>query len=147
MTRISTSIQYKKRGRCQETTSEEKDEATEKMTKIWSLALPWIVIVIASIAAAAFVSNSIETDSDINWSERSLTEGSSEHHRVHKPVYDENHAPLFPLSMSDRVGFTMAICGLMLAAGGGIGGGGILVPIYILVMGFSPKHGAYDANA
>jgi uncharacterized membrane protein YfcA len=28
----------------------------------------------------------------------------------------------------------------MVAAGGGIGGGGILVPIYILVMGFSPKH-------
>ena len=25
-------------------------------------------------------------------------------------------------------------------AGGGIGGGGILVPIYILVMEFSPKH-------
>mmetsp|Transcript_3212 Transcript_3212/g.4700 ORF Transcript_3212/g.4700 Transcript_3212/m.4700 type:complete len:425 (+) Transcript_3212:1007-2281(+) len=28
----------------------------------------------------------------------------------------------------------------MIAAGGGIGGGGILVPILILVMGFSPKH-------
>jgi uncharacterized membrane protein YfcA len=28
----------------------------------------------------------------------------------------------------------------MIAAGGGIGGGGVLVPIYILVMGFSPKH-------
>ena len=27
----------------------------------------------------------------------------------------------------------------MIAAGGGIGGGGVLVPIYILVMGFSPK--------
>ena len=26
------------------------------------------------------------------------------------------------------------------AAGGGIGGGGVLLPIYILVMGFSPKH-------
>eukprot|EP00592_Proboscia_alata_P002825 CAMPEP_0194375884 /NCGR_PEP_ID=MMETSP0174-20130528/24431_1 /TAXON_ID=216777 /ORGANISM="Proboscia alata, Strain PI-D3" /LENGTH=401 /DNA_ID=CAMNT_0039156361 /DNA_START=325 /DNA_END=1530 /DNA_ORIENTATION=+ len=28
----------------------------------------------------------------------------------------------------------------MIAAGGGIGGGGVLVPIYILVMGFSPKN-------
>lgn len=28
----------------------------------------------------------------------------------------------------------------MIAAGGGIGGGGVLVPIYILVMRFSPKH-------
>jgi uncharacterized membrane protein YfcA len=28
----------------------------------------------------------------------------------------------------------------MIAAGGGIGGGGVLVPIYILVMGFDAKH-------
>jgi len=28
----------------------------------------------------------------------------------------------------------------MVAAGGGIGGGGILVPIYILILNFSPKH-------
>merc|ERR1712176_845530 len=34
----------------------------------------------------------------------------------------------------------------MIAAGGGIGGGGILVPIYILVMGFSPKHGIPLSN-
>jgi len=47
---------------------------------------------------------------------------------------------LFPLTTSDSIGFSLAICGLMVAAGGGIGGGGILVPIYILVMRFSPKH-------
>ncbi|KAL7472077.1 hypothetical protein ACHAXS_012385 [Conticribra weissflogii] len=34
----------------------------------------------------------------------------------------------------------------MIAAGGGIGGGGVLVPIYILVMGFSPKHAIPLAN-
>ena len=28
----------------------------------------------------------------------------------------------------------------MLAAGGGIGGGGMLVPLYVLIMGFSPKY-------
>ena len=33
-----------------------------------------------------------------------------------------------------------ATLGLMVAAGGGIGGGGMLVPIYILVLGFSPKY-------
>jgi hypothetical protein len=58
-------------------------------------------------------------------------------------VYEENHPSLFPLSFSDRLGFALAVCGLMIAAGGGIGGGGILVPIYILVMGFSPKHGKF----
>ena len=63
---------------------------------------------------------------------------------VHKPVYDEEHPPLFPLSARDRLGFFLAIIGLMIAAGGGIGGGGLLVPIYILVMGFSPKHGTFE---
>ena len=49
-------------------------------------------------------------------------------------------AKFFPLTTSDYTGFVCAVCGLMVAAGGGIGGGGILVPIYILVMGFSPKN-------
>ncbi|CAJ1953595.1 unnamed protein product [Cylindrotheca closterium] len=55
-------------------------------------------------------------------------------------MYEENHNPLFPLDTRDTIGFSCAILGLMIAAGGGIGGGGILVPIYILVMEFSPKH-------
>ena len=55
-------------------------------------------------------------------------------------VFEEDHAPLFPLTTSDYVGFACATVGLMIAAGGGVGGGGILVPIYILVFGFSPKH-------
>ena len=60
------------------------------------------------------------------------------HH--HKQVFQEEHKPLFPLDYSDYYGVFFTIIGLMIAAGGGIGGGGILVPIYILVMGFSPKH-------
>lgn len=58
----------------------------------------------------------------------------------HKPVFNEEHGPLFPLTNNDFIGFGCAVIGLMVAAGGGIGGGGILVPIYILVMGFTPKH-------
>jgi len=50
------------------------------------------------------------------------------------------HKGLLPLDASDRYGFFFATLGLMVAAGGGIGGGGVLVPIFILVMGFSPKH-------
>jgi len=54
---------------------------------------------------------------------------------------DENPAPpLFPLTRTDYIGFGCAILGLLVAAGGGIGGGGILVPIYILVMDFNPKN-------
>ena len=59
---------------------------------------------------------------------------------THQPIFNPDHAPLFPLTTSDYYGFFFAILGLMVAAGGGIGGGGILVPIYLLVFGFSPKY-------
>lgn len=54
--------------------------------------------------------------------------------------HDEHwHKPLFPLDSSDYLGFMLSSLGLMIAAGGGIGGGGILVPLYVLILGFSPK--------
>ena len=53
---------------------------------------------------------------------------------------DETLPPLFPLQKQDYIGFTCAIVGLMIAAGGGIGGGGILVPVYILLLDFPVKH-------
>jgi hypothetical protein len=102
-------------------------------------------MVIVSVVAAAVVSYNAQDDAfDSTFSndfDRLLADGSVERQHVHNPVYEENHPQLFPLSTSDKIGFSLAICGLMIAAGGGIGGGGILVPIYILVMGFSPKHG------
>jgi len=48
--------------------------------------------------------------------------------------------------MQHIFGVILACIGLMLAAGGGIGGGGILVPIYIIVMGFSPKYAVPLSN-
>jgi len=50
------------------------------------------------------------------------------------------HKNLLPLDWSDYMGVLFASVGLMIAAGGGIGGGGILVPLYILILGFSPKY-------
>lgn len=52
----------------------------------------------------------------------------------------KHHKHLLPLDNTDKLGFFFATLGLMIAAGGGIGGGGVLVPIYILIMKFSPKH-------
>ena len=49
------------------------------------------------------------------------------------------HKALFPLSVRDIIGFSVASIGLMISAVGGIGGGGILIPIFILIMDFSPK--------
>lgn len=45
------------------------------------------------------------------------------------------HADLFPLHFRDVVGFAVAAGALMIAAGGGIGGGALLVPICIIVLG------------
>jgi len=47
------------------------------------------------------------------------------------------HKPLFPLTWEDWVGYAFAAISLFIAAGGGIGGGGILVPLYILLLGTS----------
>jgi hypothetical protein len=50
------------------------------------------------------------------------------------------HHPFYPIQSEDFWGLIFTALGLMIAAGGGIGGGGILVPIFILVMGFNPKY-------
>ena len=50
------------------------------------------------------------------------------------------HKSLIPLNGRDIAAFVLAAIGLMFAAGGGIGGGGILVPIYTLVLNFTPKY-------
>ncbi|KAL7449155.1 hypothetical protein ACHAWC_001245 [Mediolabrus comicus] len=58
----------------------------------------------------------------------------------HRQLKSKHHKPLYPMDKTDITGFFFATLGLMIAAGGGIGGGGVLVPIYILIMKFSPKH-------
>jgi hypothetical protein len=50
------------------------------------------------------------------------------------------HKDLFPLDQSDIVGSILVGIGLMIAASGGVGGGGILVPLLIIVFNFNPKH-------
>lgn len=57
------------------------------------------------------------------------------------------HKPLFPLNMrQDGATIALAVLGLMIAASGGIGGGGILVPLFMLVLGFRPKHAIALSN-
>lgn len=56
------------------------------------------------------------------------------------------HKPLFPFDSSDWWGTITVTLGLLVAAAGGIGGGGILVPLYILVMGFRPKYAVALSN-
>lgn len=45
------------------------------------------------------------------------------------------HKALLPLSRGDALGLAAASLALLLAASGGIGGGAILVPLYLMVLG------------
>jgi len=53
--------------------------------------------------------------------------------------HSAEHKALMPLDDYDKAGFSLISLMTAIAAGGGIGGGGVLVPILILVMGFSIK--------
>lgn len=98
-------------------------------SKLKSMTYAWTAIALISIAVSMYTVASGQLD-DHQGGIRSLKE---------KFTYDD-HAPLFPLTKSDIIGGTCIILGLMVAAGGGIGGGGVLLPILTLIMGFSPKH-------
>mmetsp|Transcript_34812 Transcript_34812/g.39697 ORF Transcript_34812/g.39697 Transcript_34812/m.39697 type:complete len:551 (+) Transcript_34812:97-1749(+) len=52
---------------------------------------------------------------------------------------DPGRSTLFPLETTDILGFSFASMGVLIAAGGGIGGGGIALPIYIIVVGLPPR--------
>ena len=53
----------------------------------------------------------------------------------YKFVGDPLPPRLFPLTRRDVVGFMLASLGVTLGSSGGIGGGGLVVPCYILAMG------------
>lgn len=98
-----------------------------------NLAIPWAAILAVGVIGGIQSLQKSVSVGTVHYGERMLVD-------ERERVYNEEHDHLFPLSETDFIGFFLAIIGLMVAAGGGIGGGGILVPIYCLVMGFSPKH-------
>ena len=51
-----------------------------------------------------------------------------------------HHKDLFPMNSADYWGTFLVALGSMIAASGGIGGGGMLVPLLILVFDFAPKY-------
>lgn len=57
----------------------------------------------------------------------------------YKFVGDPLPPRLFPLTRRDVIGFMLASLGVTLGSSGGIGGGGLVVPCYILAMGLPPR--------
>lgn len=100
-----------------------------KVNNVQPMAASWALIAFVALSAALYNTISTSSETPERMLERSETLDNL-----------ESTPSLFPLKSSDYSGYVCATLGLMIAAGGGIGGGGILVPIYILVMGFSPKH-------
>jgi hypothetical protein len=66
------------------------------------------------------------------WANASTNSGGSHASRSRPP---QEHKPLLPLSHLDVLALVLAGLSLLLAASGGIGGGGILVPLYLMVLG------------
>lgn len=106
-----------------------------------SLLRPWTILAAMAVIATVYSSTIDETapeqdyessQDSTDWSFRLLQQNSTTTTGFH-------HKPLLPMNANDYIGFACATLGLMIAAGGGIGGGGILVPTYILVMGFTAK--------
>mmetsp|Transcript_18937 Transcript_18937/g.44054 ORF Transcript_18937/g.44054 Transcript_18937/m.44054 type:complete len:600 (+) Transcript_18937:101-1900(+) len=56
------------------------------------------------------------------------------------------HADPFEHIEQDVLTLVLAAVALIIAASGGIGGGGILVPLFMLVLGFHPKHAIALSN-
>jgi len=56
------------------------------------------------------------------------------------------HKELLPVNTMDWITFVCAALSLVIAAGGGIGGGGVLVPLYMIMLQFRPKHAIALSN-
>jgi hypothetical protein len=56
------------------------------------------------------------------------------------------HPSLLPLTLRDYIGFAVVCVTLLIAAGGGIGGGRLLVPLYILCLQFSTEDAVALSN-
>lgn len=98
-----------------------------------------LLAILLLLAVPGFIAATPTTDKDDDKERESLFH---QPHRFLKGNILEDDASfedIFPLETPDYIGFTCAVAGLVLAAGGGIGGGGILVPVYILLFEFPVK--------
>lgn len=96
---------------------------------------------VLAIALAGKGKNDGPDTEDIDDNGYSPDEDNVEHvSKKPEPTDTEDHLPpLFPMSSHTLFGVFVACIGLIIAAGGGIGGGGVLVPVFIMVCSFPAK--------
>jgi hypothetical protein len=58
----------------------------------------------------------------------------------YKYLGDPSDPELLPMTRRDVIGFMLASIGVLLGSSGGIGGGGLVIPIFIIVNGLSPRY-------
>lgn len=85
--------------------------------------------------------SSSETPRHINTAEQRQQQGSDA-----AGPQQTLHKPLWPLDAADVVMFSLALFTLVLAAGGGIGGGAIYMPLYMTVGGFAAAQAVALSN-
>ena len=72
--------------------------------------------------------------------------GGSGKGRGERDTDDDAHKPLLPLRARDYLGLLASALAILLASGSGIGGGGLLVPIFLLVLGFGTRDSVALSN-
>ncbi len=102
---------------------------TSSSTSNWKLVSCFLYVAL-TIVYCAILYNYDSFDSGDNSVRRFLSATTS----------SDEHKDLFPLDNSDWWGTILMTLGLLVAASGGIGGGGILVPLFILVFQFKPRY-------
>jgi uncharacterized membrane protein YfcA len=109
-----------------------------RLTRVARRAVVWGSLAGIGLLAAIhslLTSPSSDNDSDGSQTHRWLAQDADV-----MPISTEFHKKLFPLHKSDHWGFGLAAVSLLIAASGGIGGGGMLIPIYVIILGFPPRH-------
>ena len=98
-----------------------------------------LVALIALMCLSAYMNMPTVSDANYNyiseWSRRLLEDDPNIN-----PTARSHHKDLFPMDAADFWGTVLIGLGSMIAASGGIGGGGMLVPLLILIFEFSPKY-------
>ena len=104
----------------------------ERHNKIWVQGFATTLVCVSGLALVAAMAYEVHQSPSIRlaW-----------HQQYERTLQElDRHKDLFPLDNKDYVGTFLIGIGLMIAASGGVGGGGILVPLLIIVYEFHPKY-------